>query len=87
MIIDNSRNEKCYYYIILSIANEMALGFFMTLVGLINAMVGGTMTIIPVLTITSGYLPLILGCLATGIFTCYTILLLVSHLGKASSVR
>ena len=65
----------------------MTIGTLPTLAGLINAMVGGTILVIPILAMNSGYLDWILGCLIICSISCYTAYLLVHHLGKAKNIK
>lgn len=58
-----------------------------TLVGLINAMIGGYVLVIPVLSLKAGYLDWIFGCIILGCVAVYTALLLVKHLGSAPNVK
>jgi hypothetical protein len=65
----------------------MTIGTCSTLAGLLNAMIGGTMLVIPVLALTVGYLDWLFGCIVICCITCYTAYLLVQHLGKAKNIK
>lgn len=65
----------------------MAIGSVATLVGLLNAMIGGTMLIIPILALTAGTMEQLLFSLVLGLITAYTAYLLVSHLGTAKNIK
>jgi amino acid permease len=65
----------------------MTIGFGTTLIGLINAAIGGAMLVIPILALDAGYIEWIIGCLALACITTYTAYLLVKHLGKAKNIK
>jgi len=65
----------------------MAIGSAATLVGLLNAMIGGTMLIVPILALTAGSVEQLLFSLVLGLVTAYTAYLLVSHLGVAKNIK
>lgn len=65
----------------------MTIGTVASLAGLLNAMIGGTMLIIPVLAMKCGYWDWIVGCLVICLITGYTAQLLVRHLGKAKNIK
>ncbi len=65
----------------------MTIGTIPTVAGLVNAMIGGTMLVIPILAMNSGYLDWIIGCLVICCITFYTAYLLVHHLGKAKNIK
>lgn len=58
-----------------------------TIIGLINATVGGTLLVIPILSLNAGYLDWGLGGTLLCCITAYTALLLVRHLGKAPNIK
>lgn len=65
----------------------MTIGTPTTLVGLLNAMIGGSMLVIPVLGMEAGYLSWTINCILICIVTGYTAYLLVTHLGKAKNIK
>ena len=65
----------------------MTIGSVASLAGLLNAMIGGTMLIIPILAMKCGYWDWIIGCLAICLITGYTAQLMVRHLGKAKNIK
>ena len=65
----------------------MTIGTGVTLLGLINAMIGMVMPIVPILAQDAGYVDWIIGGLLIAISTCYTGYLLVKHLGKSKNIK
>jgi len=65
----------------------MTINTVTTLVGLLNAMIGGSMLVLPVLGMDGGYLTIVIGCVLICAVTGYTAFLLVHHLGKAKNVK
>lgn len=65
----------------------MTIGTAATLVGLINATIGGVMTVIPILALDAGYIDWMIACFLIACVTCYTAYLLVKHLGKAKNIK
>ena len=59
----------------------------MTVLGLLNGMIGITALMLPILGITTGYLNTIWVCLGIGLITYYTAYLIVLHLGKAKNMK
>jgi hypothetical protein len=66
---------------------KMTIGTGTTLVGLINATIGGTILVIPILAMKAGYMDWGIGCVLMCIITAYTAYLLTRHLGKAPNVK
>jgi hypothetical protein len=66
---------------------KMTIGTGTTLIGMVNAMIGGSILILPTLSLNAGYLDWIFGCLILFIITTYTASLLVKHLGKAPNIK
>jgi amino acid permease len=65
----------------------MTIGTVTTLVGLINATIGGSMLMLPVLSMKAGYLDWGFGCTILCLVCMYTAYLLVKHLGKAKNIK
>jgi len=65
----------------------MTVGTGTTLVGLINAAIGGSMLVIPILSLKSGYLDWGIACILLCVITAYTAYLMTRHLGKAKNVK
>jgi hypothetical protein len=59
----------------------------MTVVGLVNGMIGGTCLVLPQLGIVTGYVTVIWVALLTGFISYYTARLIVTHLGKGKQIR
>jgi len=59
----------------------MALGTYGTLLGLVNAMVGAVMLVVPVSALKAGYMNWTIALFVIGSVCCYTAYLMVSHLG------
>ena len=55
--------------------------------GLLNYMIGGTVLILPILAMKSGYVNTILICLSMGYISYYTAILIVAHLGKSKDIK
>jgi hypothetical protein len=55
----------------------------MTVLGLANGMIGGTILVLPIIGLTTGYISSLPVCLLMGAVSCYTAYLIVLHLGKA----
>lgn len=53
-----------------------------TVLGLANGMIGGTILILPLLGLTTGYITSLIVCLIMGGISYYTAKLIVVHLGK-----
>jgi amino acid permease len=60
---------------------------FMSVVGFLNGMIGGTILLLPLLGIKSGYLGSSLICLVVGVAQFYSCYLLVTHIGTSSSFK
>jgi hypothetical protein len=58
----------------------------MTVAGLLNGMIGGTILVLPIIGMTSGYITTILICSFVGFVSYYTAHLIVVHLGKAKNM-
>jgi amino acid permease len=58
----------------------------MTVAGLLNGMVGGTILVLPIVGLSTGYLTTIIICLMLGFISYYTAHLIVVHLGKAKNM-
>ena len=65
----------------------MTIGTGTTLVGLINATIGGSMLMLPILAMKAGYLDWGFGCIILCMVCMYTAYLLVKHLGKAKNIK
>ena len=59
----------------------------MTVLGLLNAMIGATALVLPLLGLKAGYIDTLLVSLAMGILSFYTGYLIILHFGKAKSVK
>lgn len=59
----------------------------MTIFGLLNGMIGGTILILPLTGIATGYITTLIVCLGTGGVCYYTGNLIVVHLGKAKNIK
>ena len=59
----------------------------MTVLGLLNGMIGIAALMLPVIGLTSGYLTSIWICLLIGVISYYTAELIVIHLGKAKNIQ
>lgn len=65
----------------------MAIGTGITLVGLVNAMIGIVMPMIPILAQDAGYVDWAIACILLAAVTCYTGYLMVKHLGKSKNIK
>jgi len=65
---------------------EIGISNSMTVLGLANGMIGGTILILPILGL-SGYLSSSLMCLFIGAISCYTAYLIILHLGKSPNIK
>lgn len=65
----------------------MTIGTATTVIGLLNAMIGGSMLIVPVDGKDAGYLSWTIRCIIIGAACGYTAYLLVSHLGKSKNIK
>jgi hypothetical protein len=65
----------------------MTIGTWTTLIGILNATIGGSMLVIPILALDAGYVDWMIGCCVLAFVTCYTAYLLVKHLGKAKNIK
>lgn len=54
----------------------------MTVVGLLNGMLGGTILVLPLIGLTTGYFTSLAVCLLMGTISFYTAYLIMLHLGK-----
>jgi len=54
-----------------------------TVLGLVNGMMGGTILVLPIIGLASGYISSLLGCFIMGIISCYTVYIIVLHIGKS----
>lgn len=54
----------------------------MTVLSLINGMIGGFILLIPVLALQTGYMSTLLIIVVTGIFSYYSSYLYISHIGN-----
>ena len=59
----------------------------MTILGLVNGMVGSSCLILHIISLTAGWLTTIWVCLLTGYVSYYTAYLIVVHLGKAKNIK
>ena len=59
----------------------------MTVLGMLNGMIGIIALLLPILGITAGYLTSIWVCLGIGLITYYTAYLLILHLGRGKSMK
>ncbi len=64
----------------------MAIGKPLTIVGLANGMIGGTILVLPVLGLTSGYIAIPLIAVTFGLISFYSATLIVTHLGKSTNI-
>jgi amino acid permease len=67
--------------------NEDWSNNFMMVLGFVNSMIGGSILILPVLGLSSGYISTPLLCAVMGFITFYTCWLLVVHVGKARNIK
>jgi amino acid permease len=67
--------------------NEKGISNSMTVLGLANGMIGGTILILPILGLSAGYLTSWLMCLFIGTISCYTAYLIILHLGKSPNIK
>jgi hypothetical protein len=58
----------------------------MTIAGLLNGMVGGTILVLPIIGIATGYITTVIVCALLGFLSYYTGNLVVVHLGKAKNM-
>jgi hypothetical protein len=59
----------------------------MTVLGLVNGMVGSSCLVLPVVGLTAGYITTIWVCLIIGYISYYTAYLIVLHLGKGRNIK
>jgi amino acid permease len=59
----------------------------MTVFGLLNAMIGGTILVLPLIGISTGYITTILVTFTLGLISYFTANLIVVHLGKAKNMQ
>ena len=59
----------------------------MTVVALVNGMVGGTSLVLPYMGIKTGWIMSALICSGIGLITYYTAYLIVLHLGKGTQIK
>ena len=59
----------------------------MTVLGLLNGMIGTSCLVLPVIGQTAGYITTLWVCLLIGFASYYTAYLIVLHLGKAKSIK
>jgi len=60
---------------------------FMTVLGFVNGMIGGTILLLPLLGIKTGYISSPIICLVVGLIQFYACYLLVLHIGKSKSFK
>lgn len=58
----------------------------MTVVGLVNGMIGGTILVLPIIGIQTGFIMTLIVCAGLGFLTYYTCYLIILHLGKAENI-
>lgn len=63
------------------------MGAPMTVIGLVNGMIGGTCLVLPQIGLKTGYLTTIIVCAVTGFISYYTAYLIVLHLGKGKQIK
>lgn len=59
----------------------------MTILGLLNGMIGGTILVLPLVGLQAGYVNIALICLVMGMIEFYIVYLIVLHLGKSNSLK
>jgi amino acid permease len=59
----------------------------MTVIGLVNGMIGGTCLSLPLIGLKTGSITTIIVCIVTGFISYYTAYLIVLHLGKGRQIR
>ena len=59
----------------------------MTVLGLLNGMIGGTILVLPLFGLKAGYIDTLLVSLTMGFMSFYTGYLIILHLGKAKSIK
>ncbi len=67
--------------------NKEGMGAAMTVLGLVNGMLGGTCLVLPLAGLKTGYITTIIVCLCSGFICYYTAYLIVMHLGKGKNIR
>lgn len=65
----------------------MAINNLTTVIGLLNGMIGGTILILPLLGMKTGYLMIALVCIFMGFLSGYTAYLIILHLGKSRNIK
>lgn len=58
----------------------------MAICGLLNGMIGGTILLLPIIGLTTGYLMSCISCLLLGLISYYSANLIVTHLGTAKNM-
>jgi hypothetical protein len=58
----------------------------MTVAGLLNGMIGGTILVLPIIGISTGYLTAVIVSCVLGFITYYTANLNIVHLGKSKNM-
>jgi hypothetical protein len=58
----------------------------MAIIGLLNGMIGGTILVVPIIGIRTGYIMTFLVCAILGYISYYTSYLIILHLGKGKNV-
>lgn len=62
------------------------MGNFLTILGLVNGMIGGTILVLPIMGIYTGYITTLIVCISLGYLTYYTSYLIILHLGKSQNI-
>ena len=65
----------------------VSLGEVTAFFGLLNGMIGGTILVLPLLGLNSGYLGIPAVSIFYGMIACYTCQLIIQHLGKCTNIR
>jgi len=58
-----------------------------TVLGLVNGMIGGTILVLPIIGLGTGYIGSMLVCVVMGWISFYTAYLIIQHLGKSKSIK
>lgn len=59
----------------------------MTVSGLLNGMIGGTILVLPIVGLSTGYASTLLVAIVIGFISYYTANIIVVHLGKAKNMQ
>lgn len=74
-----------YEYFVYNITKEM-ISAPMTVIGLINGMIGGVILVLPLLALEAGTVVTAIVIIVSGMFSYYSSMLCVKHLGPCSDL-